>query len=62
MRNLIVGVDGELKKRVAIDLVKNRHGDSFLGFLRDCKFGIVNGRIEQGKDNLILVFQQGENR
>lgn len=56
------GIEGldNIPPRVALYLVCNSHGDSFLDFLRDSKCCILNGRLNVNDDHFTSVSVRGK--
>ena len=48
-------IDGQLPERKILDHGKNKHGETFLDFLKDGQLCIVNGRINPELDNFTFI-------
>ncbi len=57
--DFIEGVDN-IVNRSCLDKLKNSHGEGWVHFLKDCKFGLLNGRVTSQFDNFPRVSSKGK--
>ena len=49
----------EISKRMPFDISSNKHGEVFLDFLKNTRYGILNGRVMPIYDNFMSILSKG---
>jgi hypothetical protein len=58
LSDVIEGIDNLLPRK-PFDLTKNTSGETFIDFVKDIKFCIVNGRVSPENDNFTFISSRG---
>ena len=56
--DFVLDID-DVPERMAIDMVKNAHGEALIEFLKEAKFCMLNGRVTPDKDDWTSVSTKG---
>lgn len=54
------GEEDDIPSRVVLDTSSNKHGESFIEFLKDSKCCVLNGRVTPENDNFTSVSVRGK--